>query len=339
MPTQLDRAYLATLPTPLDERPLPAVAAPVPALQLLVMGFDPIEQRLLQGTVRLSQRRSPRLVLLDESAAESADVVLIDGGNPASMHWARRQPWLARKTVIWVDTVTAAPGHTTMRRPVHWPVLPMLLARALEQGVPRPGAATPTDDDATSTPFAAASAVQDAGERAGADLPPFATAPTPQPVLVVDDSLAVRAHLRSLLEGRGIAVTLVESAEAGIEAASATRFGCILMDVLMPGIDGYEACRRIKAASRAARQRTPIVMLTSKSSPFDRIRGKMAGCDAYLTKPVDATVLHTVLAPFIAPRTGAPATGSPARPTPRALAPARPDAGESLAPLRAGPPT
>ena len=64
------------------------------------------------------------------------------------------------------------------------------------------------------------------------------------------------------------------------------------MDVLMPGIDGFEACRRIKAK----RAKLPVVMLTSKSSPFDRVRGKMAGCDTYLTKPVDPAQLREVLA-------------------------------------------
>jgi twitching motility two-component system response regulator PilG len=68
----------------------------------------------------------------------------------------------------------------------------------------------------------------------------------------------------------------------------------------MPGIVGYEGCRRIKAGPSSERRPTPIVMLTSKASPFDRIRGKMAGCDAYLTKPVDPTQLYEVLTKFVA---------------------------------------
>ena len=56
-------------------------------------------------------------------------------------------------------------------------------------------------------------------------------------MLVVDDSLAVRAHLRSLLEARGVSVVLADSAETGIAAAAAAPYGCILMDVLMPGIE------------------------------------------------------------------------------------------------------
>ena len=282
MASHPDPDFDATRPASLEETPPRSATPAVPALRLLVKGFSEMEHRLLQGTVKLSQRRSPRLDLLEDARAESADVVMIDGRDPESMRWARQQAWLARRAVIWVDTAAAPQGHTAVRRPVQWPILPMLLARALEHG-PR-DASDPTH--AAAAPAAGAASSSDSA--------------TTRPVLIVDDSLAVRAHLRSLLEARGISVTLADSAEAGIEAAAATHYGCILMDVLMPGIDGYEACRRIKATPRSERRRTSIVMLTSKASPFDRIRGKMAGCDAYLTKPVDTTQLYEVLMQFIA---------------------------------------
>ncbi|MBC7499564.1 MAG: response regulator, partial [Herminiimonas sp.] len=124
------------------------------------------------------------------------------------------------------------------------------------------------------------------------------SAPSQRSVLIVDDSMAVRGYLRSMLEPRGLIVTDVASAEEGVDAAGADSYACILMDVLMPGIDGYEACRRIKGRARSGTG-AAIVMLTSKSSPFDRIRGKMAGCDAYLTKPVDPQTLYEVLSRFI----------------------------------------
>ena len=306
MASHTDPDFDATRPASLEETPLRRATPAVPALRLLVKGFGPMEHRLLQGTVKLSQRRSPRLDLLEDATSESADVVMIDGRDPESMRWARQQAWLARKAVIWVDNITAAPpGHTAVRRPVQWPILPMLLARALEHG-PH-DANEPTDTAAA--PAAGAASTSDS--------------PTMRPVLIVDDSLAVRAHLRSLLEARGISVTLADSAEAGIEAAAAAHYGCILMDVLMPGIDGYEACRRIKATPSSERRRTSIVMLTSKASPFDRIRGKMAGCDAYLTKPVDPTQLYEVLMQFIAAGLRRPpdSLGAHATAAPRACIP------------------
>lgn len=71
------------------------------------------------------------------------------------------------------------------------------------------------------------------------------------------------------------------------------------MDVMMPGMNGYEACRRSKARSRTG-EAPAVVMLTSKTSPFDRIRGKMAGCDAYLSKPINSNKLQTVLSDYAA---------------------------------------
>jgi two-component system, cell cycle response regulator len=244
------------------------------ALKLLVKGFNdiPMERRLLNGTVMLSQRRLPRLELLSDADSKSADAVLIDARDPQAMKWAADQPWLMHKAVIWVDAQTVRHGHTLVRRPVQWPNLPIMLARALEQSPQKL-----TD-------------AQHAGEMPDktAAVAPVA-AQVQLSVLVIDDSLAVRAYLRSLLESRGFAVTAVDCAEAGIAAAAAAPYACILMDVLMPGINGYEACRTIKSRSRTG-SAPAIVMLTSKSSPFDHIRGKMLL--RYAAVPVHKTIPH-----------------------------------------------
>jgi twitching motility two-component system response regulator PilG len=113
--------------------------------------------------------------------------------------------------------------------------------------------------------------------------------------MLVDDSPLARLQLRTELEQRGFEVEEADNVDEALSRLARRRFDGVLMDVLMPGIDGYEGCRRIKARFRGG-DGIPVVMLTSKSSPFDRIRGKMAGCDAYLTKPVDRAELHDVLA-------------------------------------------
>jgi two-component system, cell cycle response regulator len=67
----------------------------------------------------------------------------------------------------------------------------------------------------------------------------------------------------------------------------------VFLDVMLPGADGYQICKTIK--KNKLKQRIPVVMLTSKSSPFDRVRGSLAGCDSYLTKPVELRKLFDVL--------------------------------------------
>lgn len=291
-------------------------ASEVPALRLVVRGFSAVERSLLDGTVKLSQRRTPRLQLLADSEVDEADVVMINALDARAMEWAQRQPSLAGKAVIWVDGRHAAPGHTLAKRPVQWPILPILLARALEQG---PG---------TQARNAAPAAVESAAVSATASVEAVLAAGSPRPVLIVDDSLAVRAHLRSQLEARGYQVSEAENVEAAMLAISGTAFACVLMDVLMPGVDGYEGCKQIKAKLRGA-AKLPVIMLTSKSSPFDRIRGKMAGCDAYLTKPVESKQLQETLAQYMPQPAGEAATQPAAQSAPRAARRTRPAPGLS----------
>jgi twitching motility two-component system response regulator PilG len=239
------------------------------ALKLLVLGFTQFERQLLSTIVNLSKRRQPQLRLVDAAFGESADVVMIDAADTDVINWAGKQQWLEHKAVIWVDArkTQDKPRHTVIQRPVQWPALPIMLARVLEQESTKKTRVLPTSGCNS--------------------------------VLIVDDSIAIRAQLRSLLEPYGLTVTDFDNAEAAIDAASTSLFGCILMDVVMPGMDGYEACRRIKA-KKFFDHSSNVVMLTSKSSPFDHIMGKMAGCDAYLSKPIDPKHLYEVISRYVA---------------------------------------
>ena len=278
--------------------PAAPTAEPSPALRLFVRGFKPMEQRLLEGAVRLSERRLPRLALLNEAEAAKADVLMIDGADETAVAWLAARPALAGKPTIWVDSRSARPGHTTTSRPVQWPMLPMLLARALEN-VPGPTWA----DSMPATP----------ADMAG--LNPAAPAPVARidlnHVLVVDDSLAVRNHLRSLLEARGIRVSEAACVRDALAVVKTERFTCALMDVLMPDMDGYEGCKQLKSM-KSSIGKLPVVMLTSKASPFDRIRGKMAGCDAYLTKPVAPEQFYATLDEYVGGGTRRPSPAAPA---------------------------
>lgn len=267
----------------------PPVTGQTQVLRLLVLGFNENERRLLHAVVLLSQRREPVLQLLNEAEAGSAEVVMIDTLDSKAVLWASRQPWLKSKPVIWiyatgdVPSEEVAAGHTKLKRPVQWSALPALLMRVLadwqargEQEAAAP-AATPQP-----VPVVPATAAAGSGKR----------------VLIVDDSLAVRRQLQTFLEKKGLLSHFAEDGEAAVRSCAATPYDCVLLDVLMPGMDGYETCRRIKALP-AVGKAIKVIMLTSRTSPFDRIRGKMAGCDAYLTKPVEAAKLHETLQRYL----------------------------------------
>jgi twitching motility two-component system response regulator PilG len=111
--------------------------------------------------------------------------------------------------------------------------------------------------------------------------------------LVVDDSPTVRKQLELELEASNIHVDSAETGESGLNLMDKNYYDIIFLDVMLPGVDGYQVCKNIK--KNPSHKQTPVVMLTSKSSPFDRVRGSLAGCDTYLTTPVDYQAFKQVL--------------------------------------------
>src|SRR6266704_6495104 len=104
-------------------------------------------------------------------------------------------------------------------------------------------------------------------------------------VLVVEDSATQAEALRALLEGASYEAAVATSGEAGLAAFEAQECDVVISDIVMPGaVDGYELCRRIKAAKR---RETPVVLLTSLSDPLDIIRGLECGADNFFTKGVE----------------------------------------------------
>jgi CheY-like chemotaxis protein len=101
-------------------------------------------------------------------------------------------------------------------------------------------------------------------------------------VLVVDDSPTVRSQLAGAVRKLGMACDPVGSAMEGLKLCEQKHFDLALVDVVMPEMDGYKLTKEIRKHFK----QTPVIILTSKSSPFDLARGALAGCDTYLVKPV-----------------------------------------------------
>ncbi|MEQ9316418.1 MAG: response regulator, partial [Henriciella sp.] len=104
-------------------------------------------------------------------------------------------------------------------------------------------------------------------------------------ILVVDDILANRRLMQAKLEAKYYSVLLAENGKIALEMAEVEQPEIILLDVMMPGMDGYEVCKRLKA--NTATSHIPVVMLTALNETSDRVRGLAAGADDFLTKPVD----------------------------------------------------
>jgi len=99
------------------------------------------------------------------------------------------------------------------------------------------------------------------------------------------------------LEGFVQEVDLAETGERALELLSIKRYDIVFLDVVLPGIDGYQICKTIK--QHRGTKDTPVIMLTGKTSPFDRVRGKLAGCNTYMTKPVEREAFGKVVKTYL----------------------------------------
>jgi len=110
-------------------------------------------------------------------------------------------------------------------------------------------------------------------------------------ILVVDDNLANRRLLQAKLEARYFEVLLAENGQKALDIAAAESPDIILLDVMMPGMDGYEVCEHLKATPSTAF--IPVVMVTALSQQEHRLKGLQAGADDFVTKPFDDFSLIT----------------------------------------------
>jgi two-component system cell cycle sensor histidine kinase/response regulator CckA len=110
-------------------------------------------------------------------------------------------------------------------------------------------------------------------------------------ILVVEDSRTQAEALRLLLEDHGYSVTVAPDGEAALDLVRKGSFDVVVSDITMPGISGYEVCRRIKGELR--RRDLPVLLLTALSDPMDIVQGLEAGADSYVTKPYEPAQLLT----------------------------------------------
>jgi DNA-binding response OmpR family regulator len=106
-------------------------------------------------------------------------------------------------------------------------------------------------------------------------------------ILLVEDEPALREGVVDLLRGDGHDVVACADGEAAVAAGLREPFELVLLDLMLPKLDGMEVCRRL----RAARPGLPILMLTARGSEDDKVRGLMEGADDYVTKPFSAREL------------------------------------------------
>jgi twitching motility two-component system response regulator PilG len=265
-----------------------------------VIGFNPVERSMLASIFALAARRDPGFAQYEKSAGGSPDLYLVDIDNPDAAKEFQALNKLAALPAVLIGTAQAGATQTVLARPVQWARLLQALeatALAAEPG----GVAADVREEAT-LPLGRSHAGALAGRSSTAEpsIPDQAAKRRAlgDKVLVVDDNATVRLFMKAKLAPFGFEVDYAETGEEAVGLTGTREYACVFLDVVLPGIDGYQVCKLIKSNKQAIKK-TAVVMLTSRSSPFDKLRGSLAGCDEYLTKPLDEDRLLETIAQFI----------------------------------------
>ena len=237
------------------------------SIQLGYIGLVGHEINVLKSIFKLAPKLSKSYQLVEPDQLQHADVVLVSADNPEALNqWniLKHNNELATSLMLSANGESVS-GDAVLQRPIRI----QKLIKALEDIV----------NERTYIPN------PDEGERNSIH------------VLVVDDSYPVRKYMEHKLPQlikTPIQLSFASSGEEAISKIKQNAPEIIFLDVIMEGVDGYKTCKMIKA-----KHRVYVVMLTSKKSPFDKVRGTMSGCDAYLTKPPSDERLTDEIQKFI----------------------------------------
>jgi DNA-binding response OmpR family regulator len=127
-------------------------------------------------------------------------------------------------------------------------------------------------------------------------------------VLLIEDDQAVRDSLEFALRRQGHAVDSVATGEEGLARLRGAPPDIVVLDLMLPGIDGFEVCRRVRSAGTI-----PVIMLTARGDDFDVVGGLEAGADDYVVKPVEPRVLDARLRAVLRRTDREPAPAGPDR--------------------------
>ena len=304
-------------------------------VKILLLGFASFEKSTFESFFKLVGRRETLYKTVVD--AHQAQILLVNGDSPAAVQWASSSVKPPQKA-LYVGAVDPLGKWPTAPRPIKLTtVLGLLDILAVSDPVvvgvkpfPQDAKLSAVRQEATILPVwvkpvapalqrnVALSTVPSVRENSvregsgrgisnsaasnfmGLDIAPVPLSVPQQfdDILVVDDSDVALKFMQSRLTRYGFRAELAKSGEEALTRVSASKYRFVFLDVMMDGLDGYQTCRAIKQRKYASGRPPVVVMLTSRGGSIDKIRGGLAGCDAYLTKPLNEVELLKVLSKY-----------------------------------------
>jgi len=225
---------------------------------LVCLGLQPKHIRVIESIIRSTQHLSDEFVVVSEDKSEKADIVFYNGDDPDAFAECRK--------IRSKEHYTPSSDHQRKRyQPLYLPIKRRALVELLTSMMSTNEKIIPSLYKTTAYKL--------------------------NRILIVDDSYPVRKYMQnklpllaaSLISGPTLEMDFAVSGKDAVDKIKAARgkYDIIFLDVMMDDINGYKICKWIKSVNKQIH----VVMLTSKDKMFDKVRGTMAGCDCYLTKP------------------------------------------------------
>lgn len=251
--------------------------------QVTVIGLSELEMRVLKSVEWIATTRIRSYKFSAAQPQQASDMYIVSGSDAKALAaWAVTRRRYPGPSVIVTGEGNPVLGHRGLKRPI----IASKLLSVLDEI---------TAQELGFMPELVIGAENHSGEEPASITTPMDNARAT--ALVVDDSPTVRKQIEIGLRLAGCAVDAVPTAEEALQILKRKSYDIIFLDVVLPGADGYQVCKAIKRDK--ARKHIPVIMLTGRSSPLDYVKGSLAGCDSYLTKPVENAVFQQVLKKYL----------------------------------------
>lgn len=301
--------------------------------KIVLLGFSAFEKVTFESFFRLAARRTPGYALVGEAreadlaivnaddaevcqqciAAKPCQKVLLVGAEDRGTGWPlQRRPLNLMKMLATVESLLAPPRAAAPPGSTNDPKTgsargfasqSALLSSTFSPTPPNHSKAKPLDAAARNSVRTGVGKPRFEASTSGDPMANYALSQAPKPsgmdvehILVVDDSDIALKFMRNRLSRFGFNADLVNSGEEALGRMNTRPYKFVFLEVTMEGLDGYQTCRAIKQRKYSDGKPPVVVMLTSLGGTIDKIRGALAGCDAYLTKPLNERDLIAVLA-------------------------------------------
>ena len=292
-------------------------------VRVFLLGFMPFEKATFESFFNLAGRRDTLYHIVSEVV--QAQVVIVNSDNATAVQWVAASvtspqkalfvgtpdpsgKWPAAPKPVKLTTVLGLLDLLTMadKRVADRPVAAKAESVIMEAQAPatqtRPGSAK---DAARKNSVRQGSGIKGNSGFLASDFMGLGNAPVPlsaaqsyDDILVVDDSDIALKFMQNRLLRYGFRTELAKSGEEALVRVATGRYKFVFLEVSMAGLDGYQICRAIKQEKYTTGKPPVVVMLTTRGGSADKIRGGLAGCDAYLTKPLKEADLLKVLSKY-----------------------------------------